>query len=326
MSIYSRTSIKSRGTGGGGGAIVSGEQSDFLNNWSYDEENRLAIFNGSIEVLPSTFYMGKFSLSNGVQAVAFTLADGIRALGLVNRFDPTLGSISNPKFFALGAQITLPLNTVSSDVISDGFTLQYTTIGNNLSFDFDFIPATAGTLKTQYWIGTDDTGNNFFDEQRIVTQAEVDAGVPIPFGVGNPYLLEQGTAIFARCSGIDVKGDSVTGFPYFVTKVLPYKEITINGHVEHVTANVNPIYVGCDYAVDASGGAITITVPANFDSKFRVYDYNSSFSDANNCIIDFSAFGVGTVNMRNVDDDIEFFMVNGAWWLNDIKGNNRSIV
>ena len=156
--------IRNPNFGGGGG--LSPETSEFLKHWTYDEEMRRGKFDGSIEVLPSTFYMGEFSLSNGVQAVAFTLADGTKALGLVNRFNPQLGTISNPKFFALGAQTTLSVNTVSTDVIPDGFTLQYTTAGNNLTFDFDFIPATAGIFKAEYWIGTDDSGSKIFYEVR----------------------------------------------------------------------------------------------------------------------------------------------------------------
>ena len=314
-------SIRPIGGGGGGGGLPP-ENNEFLKHWTYDEPTRRGKFDGSIEVLPSTFYMGEFALSNGVQAVAFTLADGTRALGLVNRFNPTLGTISNPKFFALGAQTTLPVNTVSTDVIPDGFTLQYTTAGNNLTFDFDFIPATAGMFKAEYWIGTDDTGNKIFDEQREVTQAEVDAGNPIPFTVGNPYLLEGGTQLFVRFTGIDFKGNSATGLPYFVSKILPYHEITINGHVEHVTADVNPVFIGCDYAVDTANGAKTITVPLEFTDKFVVYDYKGVITATNKVIIDFSAHGQPDFEMIHKDDHCEFFYIAGdGWYVNDVKGN-----
>ena len=312
-------------TGGGNGGLPS-EQAEFLNHWGYDTETRRGKFDGSIEVLPSTFYMGEFALSNGVQAVAFKLADGTNALGLVNRFNPLLGTISNPKFFALEAQDTLVIEGVSTGVIADGFTLQYITSGDNLTFDFDFVPATSGMFKAEYWIGLDDTGNKIFDEVRKVTRAEVDAGLPVAFQVGNPYLLEAGTNLFVRFTGIDFKGNSATGLPYFVSKILPYKEITINGHVEHVDGNVNPIFIGCDYAVNTSAGAATLTVPSSFTSKFRVYDYAGTFNSTNKCTVDFSAFGQGLVSMIHKDDDIEFIYVNGEWWLNDIKGQNRSKV
>ncbi len=312
--------------GGGGGGIPS-ETSEFLKHWTYDEETRRGKFDGSIEVLPSTFYMGEFSLSNGVQAVAFTLADGTKALGLVNRFNPQLGTISNPKFFALGAQTTLAVNTVSTGVIPDGFTLQYTTAGNNLTFDFDFIPATAGMFKAEYWIGTNDSGNKIFDEMRSVTQEEVDAGNPIPFTVGNPYLLEASTNLFVRFTGIDFKGNAATGLPYFVSKILPYKEITVNGHVEHVTSNVNPIYIGCDYAVDASGGTKTITVPLAFTDKFVVYDYKGAITPTNKVAIDFSAHGQPSFEMIHKDDHCEFFYIDGdGWYVNDIKGSQMGRV
>ena len=310
------------GTSAGGG--LSPETSEFLKHWTYDEEARLGKFDGSIEVLPSTFYMGEFSLANGVQAVAFTLADGTKALGLVNRFNPQLGTISNPKFFALGAQTTLSVNTVSTDVIPDGFTLQYTTAGNNLTFDFDFIPATAGMFKAEYWIGTNDSGNKIFDEMRTVTQAEVDAGNPIPFTVGNPYLLEVGTQLFVRFTGIDFKGNAATGLPYFVSKILPYKEITVNGHVERVTIanNGEPIFIGCDYAADASGGAITRPVPLAFKDKFKVYDYKGTITNTDKIIIDFSAHGQPNFEMIYKNDHCEFFYIIGdGWYVKDIKGD-----
>ena len=307
--------------GGSGGSGLSAEQSAFLSHWTYDDDIRRGKFDGSIEVLPSTFYMGEFSLSSGVQAVAFRLADGTRALGLVNRFNPQLGTISNPKFFALGDQTTLSVNTISTGVIPSGFTYPYTTAGNNLTFDFDFIPDTAGMFKAEYWIGNDDTGNKIFDEVRTVTQAEVDAGNPIPFTVGNPYLLEVGTDLFVKFSGIDFRGNTATGLPYFVSKVLPYKEITVNGHVEHVTANVNPLYIGCDYAVDTTSGAITITVPLAFTDKFVVYDYKGTITPTNKVIIDFSAHGQPNFEMIHKDDHCEFFYISGdGWYVNDIKG------
>ena len=312
------------GGGGGGGGGVSQEASEFLSHWTYNGETRLGKFDGSLEVLPSTFYIGKFSLSNGVQAVAFTLADGTKALGLVNRFDSQLGTLSNPKFFALGAQTTLAVNTVSTSVIPDGFMLQYTTAGDNLTFDFDFIPDTAGMFKAEYWIGTDTTGNKIFDEVRTVTQAEVDAGNPIPFTVGNPYLLEVGTNLFVRFTGIDFKGDAATGLPYFVSKVLPYKEVTINGHVEHVTIanNGETIFIGCDYATDTSGGAITRPVPLAFTDKFVVYDYKGTITATNKVIIDFSAHGQPNFELVNKDDHCEFFYIDGdGWYVNDIKGS-----
>ena len=308
---------------GGGGSSIGADASSFLSKIKWDDERRKATLDGSFEVLPSTFYMGSFALSNGVQAVMYTLADGTNAIGLVNRFNPLTGSISNPKFFALGEQSTLGVETFSADVIPDGFTLQYTTAGDNLTYDFDFIPSTAGTFKAQYWIGTDDTGDKIFDEQAIVTQEQVDLGLPVSFNVGNPYILSGGTVLFVRFTGIDFKGNSVTGLPYFVSKILPYKEVTIGGHVEAVSTS-QTLYVGSDYAVDVTNGEVTLIVPLTFTDRFRVYDYKSTFSSTNKCIIDFGAFGQGLVKMTHRNDDIEFIYVeNDGWYLNDIKGQTR---
>jgi len=308
--------------GGGGGGGLPADQSELLKHWTYDEETRRGKFDGSIEVLPSTFYMGQFALSNGVQAVAFKLADGTNAIGLVNRFNPLLGTISNPKFFALEAQDTLVVESVSTDVIADGFTLQYATAGDNLTFDFDFVPATAGMFKAEYWVGSDDTGNKIFDEMRKVTQAEVDAGLPIAFQVGNPYLLEAGTDLFVRFTGIDFKGNSATGLPYFVSKILPYKEITLGGYTWHTASDLT-LLAGCNYAPDVTSANVTLTVPAGFKDNFRIYDYKRSIG-TNKVIVDLSAHGVENVELIHKDDDVEFFYITGdGWYINDIKGQNR---
>ncbi len=309
---------------GGDGEGVSASESEFLSHWTYNKETRRAAFDGSIEVLPSTFYLGEFALSNGVQAVAFKLADGTNALGLVNRYNPTTGTISNPKFFALSESQELPIETGMADIMPDPLELNYTISGNNLTFDFYFVPSESGSLKSEYWIGADSTGNKIFDEIREVSQAEVDAGAPISFSVGNPYLLEAGVDIFVRFSGISLRGNLTTGQPYFISQILPYKEITINGHVEHVTPanNGESIFIGCDYAVDASGGAITRPVPLGFTDKFVAYDYKGAFSNTNKFTIDFSAHGQPNFEMIHKDDHCQFFYIDGdGWYVNDIKGS-----
>ena len=317
---------------------VSGDAASFLSRINWDDDNRKATLEGSFEVLPSSFYMGSFKLSNGVQAVMYTLADGKNAVGIVNRFNPTRGSISNPRFFALGAQSDLSVNTLSNltiDTSVSPFTLQYSTFGDNLTYDFNFIPATAGTFRAEYWIGTDETGNKIFDEQRAVTQAEVDSGLPIAFTVGNPYILEQGSQLFVKFSGINFKGGAVVGgpfngqtLPYFVSKILPYRQIQLNGHVEFVTTDINPVYIACDYEVDTSGttSGLTLTVPLEFTDTFYVSDSSQSFTPAKPCRIDFTAFGQGTVYLQTSRDSYKFYYDGSQWRYKDTNSRNGGIV
>ena len=324
--------------GGGGGSSISPDANEFLEFITWDSDRRRATLEGSFEVLPSSFYMGEFSLSNGVQAVMYTLADGTKAVGIVNRFDPISGSISNPKFFALGAQSDLNVNTLSDLTIDTSvtpFTLQYSTFGDNLTYDFNFIPATAGTFRAEYWMGTDETGNKIFDEQRIVTQAEVDAGLPIAFAVGNPYILEQGTQLFVKFTGINFKGGTVVGgpfdgqtIPYFVSKILPYRQIQLNGHVEFVTTDVNPVYIACDYEVDTSSttNGLTMTVPLNFKDTFYVSDSAQSFTPTKPCKVDFSAFGQGQAVLQTSKDAYKFYYDGSQWRFKDLDTKSGGVV
>ena len=96
--------------------------------------------------------------------------------------------------------------------------------------------------------------------------------------------------------------------------------------VEYVNTDIPDLSIGCDYAVNTTGGTITIIVPIGFTDKFRVYDYSGSITVANHIVVDLTAFGQGLVEMINKDDDIEFMYINGEWWLNDINGQNRSKV
>lgn len=299
----------------GGG---SGAGSDVLSKLRYDKPTDTIIADASFQTKPSTVYLGSaFGMSNGVQAVGFRLADGTEALGIVNRFDKIGGTYSNPKFFALGQSSMLNVQLDASTVMSDPVEVNYTTAGDNLTYMFEIIPASAGRLRAQYWLGDSDSGAPVVDFHYDVTDEQVDLGAPIQV-TPNFYVLPSGSPLFVRFSGVDLKGNGVT--PYFRSQILPYKEVTINGHVENVTSN-QTLYIGCDYAVATSGGAVTLTVPLTFKDKFRVYDHERTFTTVNKCIVDFTAFGQGTFEMIHRGDDCEFFYVDGRWYVNDIKGN-----
>lgn len=312
-------------TFGSGG--ISGSTSSFLKLWEYDNKTRRAAFNGSIEVLPSSFYMGEnFRLSNGITAVAFKLADGNDGLGLVNRYTPDEGSRSNPVFYALGAQETVDINLISTNTLANPIEVAYTTVGDNLTYDFDIIPASTGTLHVEYWLGTDATGSKVFDEVREITQAEVDANVPISFGVGNAYIIPAGTDVFVRLQGVDLKGSAT--LPYFVSKVLPYTEVTLGGHVEVVETDIT-LFIGCKYACFTPNNTTqTLTVPAVFKDTFEVFDPNELWSETTKLVVDFSAFDQGVVEIQAKGTHITFYYREGSgWYLIDHKtGNNTGYV
>ncbi|WP_114716346.1 hypothetical protein [Vibrio cholerae] len=302
-----------------GGAGVSGNDAKVLGKLSYDEPTDTIIADSSLQVKPSTVYLGSaFGMSNAVQAVGFRLADGTDALCLVNRFDKDGGSYSNPRFFALGKSSTLNVNLVDNVVMQSPIPVSYTTAGDNLTYSFEVKPAGAGRLRAQYWLGEDDEGAPVVDFFRDVTQAEVNSNQPI-LVEPNFYVLKGSSKLFVRFSGIPLKGNGTQ--PWFRSKILPYKEVAINGHVEYVTTNIT-VFIGCDYAVNTSNGNKRLTVPVTFTDKFRVYDHRGVFASNKKCIVDFSAFGQGEVEMIHKGDDLEFFYEKGNGWFFIDKINN----
>ncbi len=232
---------------GGSGEDIGDEQIAALSKISYDEATDKLTIDASAQVKPSTMYLGSaFSMSNAVQAVGFRLADGTDALSIVNRFDPDGGSYSNPRFFALGPAEYLTVSESLTHVMPSPVEVKYTTAGNNLTYSFQILPASAGKLRVQYWLGENDTGSPVVDFNHTVTQAQVDSGQPVSVEP-NFYVLAKNSKLFVRFSGINLRGGNIV--PWFKSKVLPYKEVTLNNHVELVSDS-QVIFIGCDYAVD----------------------------------------------------------------------------
>ena len=82
-----------------------------------------------------------------------------------------------------------------------------------------------------------------------------------------------------------------------------------------ITNDITSLAKGGDYGVDVTAGTITITVPDNFKKSFRVFDWMRTISYTNRCIVDFSAFTQGVVEMVNTEDDINFDYVEGMGWV-----------
>ena len=304
---------------------LTDKEKSVLSQLSYDDTDDTITAAASIQVKASSLYLSDpFRLSNGVQAVAYTLADGTDAIGLVNRFG-TGGSRSNPNFFALGQQENLEVNLVSTQTLTGEITVPFTTLGDNLTADFMFRPATVGRLLFEMWLGTDETGAKIFDEYREVTQGEVDSAQPVSFVVGNKYLLNQGTEIFVKFSGIDLFGSDT--IPYFVSQVHPFTQVQINGHVES-PAGDQTIFIGCDYETDTSGttNGLTLTVPLQFTDTFYVNDANNSFSVAKPCNVDFSAFGVGLGVLQTSGDRFKFWHNGSIWMRRNLNTNEAEAV
>ena len=171
----------------------------------------------------NSVFIGSTRQSNVVEGLQITTADSKTYLSVLSEYDGS-GS-SKPVYYKLDSPQTLNVNLVDTEDLPSTFEIQYSTFGDNFTLDTEIIPSTTGNLRVQYWLGSDDTGKVIFDETRPVTQEEVDAGQFVSFGVGNPYLLDQGTQIFVRFSGVQLKGGEVTDTesPFFGQTVIAFK-------------------------------------------------------------------------------------------------------
>ncbi|EGR4299492.1 hypothetical protein DDN90_17470, partial [Vibrio cholerae] len=285
---------------------ISGNDAKVLDKLSYDEKTDTIIADSSLQVKPSTVYLGSaFGMSNAVQAVGFRLADGTDALCLVNRFDKDGGSYSNPRFFALGSSSTLNVNLVDNVVMQSPIPVSYTTAGDNLTYSFEIKPAGAGRLRAQYWLGEDDSGAPVVDFHRDITQAEVDSNQPV-LVEPNFYVLARNSKLFVRFTGVPLKGNGTQ--PWFRSKVLPYKEITLNTHTEVVNTG-QTLYVGCDYIWYGEWSSPTppkFIVPDTFKDPFTFTD-GSELGLTDRVAIDFTAYNQGVFHLRQARDSFAFF-------------------
>ncbi|BCK29977.1 hypothetical protein [Vibrio cholerae] len=285
---------------------LSPSESEVIKKLRYDKQRDIVVVDASVQSKPSTFLLGpQFSMSNAVQAVGFRLADGTDALCMVNRFDQDGGSYSNPKFFALGESRILNVNLDSSVVMQSPIPVGYTTAADNLTYSFEVMPATSGRMICEYWLGGDDSGAPIVDFHRDITQEEVDSNQPI-LVEPNFYLLAGGSQLFVRFTGVSLKGDGVR--PWFRSKVLPYKEITLNTHTEVVNTG-QTLYVGCDYIWYGEWSSPTpprFIVPDTFKDPFTFTD-GSELGLTDRVAIDFTAYNQGVFHLRQARDSFAFF-------------------
>ncbi|EMW3082550.1 hypothetical protein AAEX90_001798 [Vibrio cholerae] len=302
-----------------GGAGISGNDAKVLDKLSYDEQTDTIIADSSLQVKPSTVYLGSaFGMSNAVQAVGFRLADGTDALCLVNRFDKDGGSYSNPKFFALQPAETLNVNLGITTTLTSPIEVSYTTAGDNLTYSFEIRPASSGRLRVQYWLGEDTAGAPIVDFHKDITQEDVDSNQPIEV-TPNFYVLTKGSPLKVLFTGIDLYG--IVGLPWFRSKILPYKEVPFSGHCEYMdaTSNNRNLYVGGRYFASVLQGNVLINVPEEFKDTFTITDLGNNFRGNRYAEVDFSAFGQYKFRLVNPLDDVEFFRMKAGteserWW------------
>jgi len=283
----------------------------------YDNGNLITA--GSIATGNNSMYIGSTRTSNGVKALSYTLAEGITAVGLNVEYDAT--GTKEPFYYKLGSEDELVVNNVQDQTLSDPFTLPFSTFGDNQTKGFTVIPAEVGTLRVQYWLGNDDTGTLIFDESMDIQAGDV--GSAFDYEAGNPYILDVGTDIFVKFSGIQLKGGEVVdgGSPffgqtliYFTSLIQPFVRIPFISAETQSWTFVEDDYtetrasVFLDVYPLADDKIITLPDPSTLNGKARIDVYNQTDQPWNLIVKDHLGVTLKTIDPVNAfsfyfDDD-----------------------
>lgn len=255
---------------------------DYVNNDQRWQVAPFQVSNGTLLVGPG------LRMSNAVGSIGLEMPGNQNALSLQVLYDQN--GNTKPFYPSLAAEQTLDVNLLFDAQMPDPYELQYTTFGNNLTNDFIFRAATAGTVRVRYWLGTDDTGTLIFDERRVINANELNDD--ITFGIGNEYLLPQGTQLFVRSEGVTLLGTVVDdpGSPfdgenllYFRSLIQPYTEIDFmsSGDVEH------PITIARDMPSDED---LTALAAASVNGNSAVWEIaNDQLANSNRSTVNMTA-------------------------------------
>ncbi len=157
-----------------------------------------------LEISSGTLFLGVggASISSGAELLNFTAADGDTFYLHGVAYDDT-GS-SEPAFWKLPSISQIPLADVSDTTLTDPQAIGTTNTINAYVKEYTLIPATAGTLRVQTWLGTDETGAELVDTYTTVSAGDV--GNQTPFSAPNNTLVKVGQATYTKFSGVQLKG------------------------------------------------------------------------------------------------------------------------
>ncbi len=299
-----------------------------LDHISINSDGTRLLIDVETEFPPGSILIGESRVSSALEVLSFTTYDGSRALGMADGFSPT-GSDALPSRYRLDAESSLSLNEVADTILTPPVVINHTAVGDNITIDFEFVPASVGTFSAVFTM-TEDPSITIFNETRVVTQAEVDAGQPISFGIGNPYLLAQGSLVTATFTGISLMGGSALGGP-FVDQLVPYFVITVMHYnkeqvatIEHLQPRLisasQDVLNGDNLLVDTSSGGVTLR-PTAACNWFAMADYKNTWSNTNNVLV---VVGVDTGNFgqQASDEKYEFKRVGSSFEVTSAAGEH----
>ncbi len=156
------------------------------------------------EISSGTLFLGVggAGVSSGSELLNFTAADGDTSYLHGIMYDDT-GS-NEPMFWKLPAISSIPLADVSSATLTDPQAIGTTNTMNAYVKEYTLIPATAGTLRVQTWLGTDETGAELVDTYTTVEVGDI--GNQTTFTAPNNTLVKVGQQTYTKFSGVQLKG------------------------------------------------------------------------------------------------------------------------
>lgn len=258
----------------------------------------------SIMVGSGSLIVGTNNINNSVSYIGGRVADGTRvSFPQVPHTTQGGARTQRPKF---GAETFLPICTAQDQVISlaTPINLEYVTVGQNSTEDFEVIPNEAGDFRAVFRLDSF-TGRVIFDETRAFSSGEI--GSTQRFGLGNAHAVPAGTSLFITLSGIDLRGGAaVSGDAVPAGTIFPYSRSVIHAYDLVNMADVDDITNAFDHADHTGNITTTETIdPATGNPKVVINNAGVAFQDdavtvATSGTVNFIGDGVTASNVGGV--------------------------
>lgn len=259
---------------------------------SYDETLwRLA----SLEVNAGTLILGPggAKIASGNSVLDFVNAESEKSYVAYIRYDDTGSYV--PFYWEFAALSTEIIGTVFDTTLTDPQTLAFPSGFSAMIKAFTVIPATAGTLRVQGWVGVDETGPNIFDVYFEVLAGDIDNETT--FTLPNDVLFEVATNFYFEFSGIQTKGGVQPSGP-FVGQTILFLEY--EAHVATIRQSI----------CAADGEVLTTDTMIVGDGNASIKNVETIWAetDTNNTVLSIApvtSSGSADLSLKNQAEDIQ---------------------
>tara|TARA_R110000851_G_scaffold138105_1_gene274275 strand:+ start:363 stop:1382 length:1020 start_codon:yes stop_codon:yes gene_type:complete len=321
---------------------ITQSQSDFLNQWVFDPlENRLTT-TATVRASVNSFELGEMHTNhsggenvfwqNNVSNINwFPVWQGLRPYTDLNThmgISPTTRRYSDPYLLYPNGQTTTPENVA--------YTSNILLTQNESVFRLDVVAGEIYTGKILYTLRDSTQSGLLKFKQILEVSAQVGDTITIgdpdrnPLAFSHPSESRSGDTISVDILKEDgspflVKSGTNTGLPWIRIYLSNFIDIDIPSGTTSLSTSTDIHYAG-DYEVISPAGGLVLTIPIDFKGTFSISDALQSFSPTSPCVVDFSAFGVGSVLMEKSKDSLKFYWDGLRWMSKDLNTKNGSII